>query len=84
MAILAGDEKYNESKHDRETAMWSVRECSNLGLSPEKVNMGFWYMGAEISDSEYLMTNALLDEKLFDYLVTDHLRRMRGAVEYAE
>ena len=78
VAIMAG----KEFKSDKERAEWAIEECSNK-LSPEKVNMGLWYLGAQIAESEYETEKSLKDESQFVRLVQEHLRRMERAVSSA-
>ena len=80
VAIMAGEKKYNDPKWDSETAKWAVKECIKYDLSPEKVNMGLWYLGAQIAGSEYVMEKNFKDESQFADLVREHLKRMGRAV----
>jgi hypothetical protein len=81
-AKLSGNQAFSNPKSDEETAKWCVKECGDT-LSPERLNMGFWYMGAEIGDSEYLVDWALSENRLerFNSLINDHLRRLQGALQ---
>ncbi|TAH52549.1 MAG: hypothetical protein EYC68_07180 [Chloroflexota bacterium] len=82
VAILTPNKKF---KNDEDVAKWCVKECGET-FSPEKVNMGFWYFGAQIAETEDLMKKALKDNQLkrFDELVSEHHRRLRGAVKQYE
>lgn len=81
-ALLAGEKEYIED-NDPVIAKLLTRKCIDLGLSPEKINMGIWYMGAQIARSKYMMKKALQDTNLFQRLVRDHLMGMKRAVEFA-
>lgn len=81
---LTGKKKCMENKNDPDTAKLLTRKCNNNRLSPEKVNMGIWYMGAEIADSEYLMKKAMRDANLFERLTKDHLSALKRAEEFAD
>lgn len=52
---------------DIERAHWIVRASKEGGVSPEKVNAGMWYLGAQIAGSQYMLKRLLADPtKLLD------------------
>lgn len=69
-------------QNDALCAKWCIEKCGN-NFSPEKINMGFWYFGAQIVLNEELMRRVLNDNDTnrFDELVLLHYRRLRGAVD---
>ncbi len=71
------------SEYDAEpAAKFIVDESLNADLSPERVNQGMWYFGAEIAETEYYLNRLFTDpegsKRAFDDL-RKHLQSLQSA-----
>jgi hypothetical protein len=64
-------------------AKFIVNESLNAGVSPERVNQGMWYFGAEIAGTDYYLNKLLTDpdgSKRARVDLQNHLRSLQAAV----
>lgn len=66
---------------DAACAHWIVSSSNSVGLSPERVNAGMWYLGAQIAGSQYVLNRLLADPLELRDRIERHVRALASAAE---
>jgi endonuclease III len=69
-----------QNMHNREIASYLMSESLNSNLNPQHVNMGIWFFGAQVAQSEYRLRVALDSIEDAQQLMNYYQEGLRNAV----
>jgi len=67
----------NQQMSDLDIAKWIFNKSQENAVTPELVNMGIWYFGAQVATSEYRLTKALNDINYANTLFAEHREQFK-------
>lgn len=70
----------DDSLSEKECARWIVEHSLQAKVSPEKVNAGMWYFGAQVARDEYTLWLLLDDVAAMQTETEHHVKRMASRV----
>ncbi len=76
--ILCG----NQAMDETEVADWIVKTSIQHNINPQRVNMGIWFFGSTIVESEYRLKKALNDLNYAQKLVNDFRSKVQSVGQH--
>jgi hypothetical protein len=77
---LEGRDRESGDQERLKYAVWIVEKSRAIGVSPEKVNGGMWYFGAQIATNEYTLAKCLASADLMQEEADKHMKRLKSQV----